>query len=397
MRSFGSIAILGACIFLTGIASAAVTPYRGIVAIDGLGMANGTYALVLTLASIGAAIGSVALGFLSDKIADRRRLVLFCAVLGALAYGLIWLVPTQFAYIVAVCAILPFGTALFSQTFGYARTYLDQNKDPRAEFKISVLRSLFTAAWVVTPPIAGWVASSHSVLDVFLVATIAQIACIAMIGFLLFSPNAKVSRPAQGRDTSAEGAPFPLDRLIGTIGVAVLRIAIVVNLTVFPLVVTNDIQAGLGELGLAARLAAALEVPFMLLWGLAATRWPKEPIMIFNGLIFAVYLGGMSLARNFQDVLLLQGLNAIATAALLSITISYVQEAIRGRVGLSTSLIDVMGVTAGFASAGLFAWLAKPDSYADVLLASAVVSVVGAGLVALSWVLKRRREPTRTI
>ncbi|RYE08071.1 MAG: MFS transporter [Hyphomicrobiales bacterium] len=386
------IALLGACIFLAGIASAAVTPYRGLVAIDGLGMDNAAYAIVLALASIGAAIGSVILGYASDKVSDRRRLVIICAALGAVAYGLIWLVPSQLAYIVAVCAILPFGAALFSQSFAYARAFLNQHADTRrAEFMIAVLRSLFTAAWIVAPPLVGWIASTYSMFDVFLVAAVAQLLCMLMFALLLLRPEAKVGiHSATRQATAAPGSPFPPYRMLGTAGVAVLRIALVVNLTVFPLVLINDIGASLAQLGLAAGLAAALEVPFMLMWGFAATRWPKEPIIIVSGVIFAAYLVGMFFARSFEDVLLLQSLNALGTAALLSITISYVQDAIAGRVGLSTSLIDVMGVIAGFATAGLFAILSGPGNYANILLAAAAASLLGAALLAVSWQIRRR-------
>lgn len=145
------VAILGLCLFLAGVASAPITPYRGIVAIDGLGIGNETYAIVLAWSSVGAALGSVALGQLPDKVRDRRLIVIVCALLGALAFGLIFLNQTQLAYTFAVCVILPFSAALFSQSFAFARTYLVQSGAKNTEFLISALRSLFTFAWVVTP------------------------------------------------------------------------------------------------------------------------------------------------------------------------------------------------------------------------------------------------------
>lgn len=40
IRGIPIVAIIGLCLFLAGVASAAITPYRGIVAIEGLGMAT---------------------------------------------------------------------------------------------------------------------------------------------------------------------------------------------------------------------------------------------------------------------------------------------------------------------------------------------------------------------
>lgn len=384
-------AILSACLFLTGISSAAVAPYRAIVAIEGLGMSNGAYAIVLTLGSIGAALASVTLGYFSDKVADRRLLVIGCALLGALAYGLIYLVPTQPTYIIAICVILPFGGALFSQSFSYSRAYFDQRQPRRSEFMMSALRSLFSLAWVVAPPLVGWIAARYSVFGVFLVAAISQTACTVIFGLLFARPDTRIGSRARKQAGAASAAPrLPAFRMIGIGGVALVRIALVLNLTALPLVLTKDFHGSLTDVGINASVAAALEVPFMLMWGVAATRWPKEPILLGNALIYAAYLILVYFAHSVRDVLLLQGLNALSTAALLSITISYIQEAIRGRLGLSTSLIDVLTVLAGFSSAALFALLSTAESYNRIMLAGGITSIAGAGLIAASAFIRRR-------
>lgn len=337
-------------------------------------------------------MGSVALGQLSDIVKDRRLIVIGCAMLGALAFGLIFAIQSQVAYTIAVCVILPFGAALFSQSFAYARTYLVQAQSKNTEFLISVLRSLFTLAWVVTPPIAGWIAATYSVFAVFFVAALAQLCCMLAFVYLFRRADAKVDRmlPSSNPEGTEEAA-LPIYRIVGLVGVTFLRITLVLTLTVFPLVLTNDIGGTLTDLGVAASFAAALEVPFMLAWGWAATRWPREPIIAINGFLFAAYLFLLSRAESVQTVLILQVLNAIGTAGLMGLTISYVQDAIRGRVGLSTSLIDVMGVVATFTTAGLFALLARPGHYADILYAGSALGVLGGGLLLGSWAWTKSR------
>jgi hypothetical protein len=61
----------------------------------------------------------------------------------------------------------------------------------------------------------------------------------------------------------------------------------------------------------------------------------------------------------------------------LSIPISYMQDAIRNRVGLSTSLLDVVRVSSVIASAGLFALLT--GTTADYPLLFAVAAGLAAG------------------
>lgn len=389
-------AILSACLFLIGTAAAAVAPYRALVAIDGLGLSNGVYAIIMTVSSIGTAIASLVLGYASDKVADRRILVVACGLIGTIAYGTVYLIPTVLSYVIAFCVILPFGAALFSQTFSYSRSYYDVRRPERSEFMMSALRSLYAVAWVVAPPIVGWIASSYSIFGVFAIAGLAQGLCTVIYGLLFADPGSKIGIAGK---SSAGAAPPPrieTFRIVGISGVTLLRIAVMLHLTALPLVLSHDFRATLGEVGINASLAALLEVPLMLAWGWVASRWPKDMILALNGLIYALYMLLVAVAaRSVFDVLLLQGINAVATAALVSLNISYVQEAIKGRVGLSTSLIDVMTVVAGFVSAGAFAVLATPQSYAGVMLAAAAISAAGAVILVISMAM-RRGSLTRT-
>ncbi len=378
-------AILGACLFLIGLSAAAVAPYRAVAAIDNLGMSNALYALVITLGSVGTAVASLVMGYLSDRLPDRRLLVVACAALGAVAYGLIYLFPTQPVFILSFCVILPFGGALFSQTFSFSRAYYDLRRPGRAEFMTSVLRTVFSVSWIVVPPLAGWLAATRSIFDIFAAAALAHVGCVLLFGLLLTDPGARIgSAERNPSDDAPAGPSLPAGRLVGLGGVTLVRVALALHLMTLPLALLNDFGGTLRDVGVNASLAAGLEVPLMLAWGWAASRWRKEPILVLNALLYALYLLLLFFARSVTDVLWLQGLNAVATAALLSLTISYVQESIRGRVGLSTSLMDVTTVASTFAASAAFAALSSPESYTAVFVAGSVLSLAGAGFIALS-------------
>jgi SET family sugar efflux transporter-like MFS transporter len=385
-------ALLSASLFMTGISAAATAPYRAIVAVEGLGMSNGSYALVMTLSSIGSAIASLLLGFFADRISDRRLLVIACATLGGLAYGLIYLFPTVMTYVLVFCVIMPFGAALFSQTFSYSRAYYDRRFPERSEFIMSVLRTVFALAWVVVPPVAGWIASAYTVFDVFAVAALAHVGCTLVFGLLLTDPEAHMGTGAKKQQVVADAGSWkiPADRLLGIGGVTLIRVAMMLHLTVLPLALTHDFGGTLTDVGINAGIAAALEVPFMLGWGFVAMRFSKDTIIVVNAVIYAVYLLLVFHARTVADVFWLQGLNAIATAALLSLTISYMQETIKGRVGLSTSLMDVVTVTSALIAAAAFAALSTQGSYIMLFLAGGVLSLVGGIIIAVSRLMRRR-------
>jgi MFS transporter, SET family, sugar efflux transporter len=220
-------ALIGTSLFFTGISFAATLPYRGLVAIEALGISNGAYAVIMTSGSIATAIASLALGYLADKVPDRRLLVIFCAVLGAISHGLVFLFHTPLAYVISYCVILPFGGALFSQSFSFSRAFYDVRHPARAEFMMSVLRTIFALAWVVFPPIAGWIASSFSVFDVFGVAAAAHLVCTLIFALMLRDGRTRIGRSAnvKGGSMVEPGRRIETTRLVGIAGVTLVKIA----------------------------------------------------------------------------------------------------------------------------------------------------------------------------
>lgn len=380
--------LLAASLFLSGLSSSAITPYRGVVAIEALGMSNGAYAAIITFNAVATALASLVMGHLSDRIGDRRLLVIFSAVMGGLAYGLIWLMPGQTSYLMAFCVILPFGGALFSQSFAFSRAYYDRNAPDRVVQMTSILRTMFSAAWVVVPPVAGWIAARFSVFDVFAFAALGHLGCTLIFGLMLTRSDARLAPAPRRPKGRAFWRVLPKPKLIGIGGILALRMAITLHLTLPPLAMLNDFHGTYTDVGFTAAVAAALEVPFMLGWGFLAARWKKESILILNGVIYAGYMAALLFARTPGEVLWLQIPNAIATAALLSLTISYVQESIKGQVGLSTSLMDVITVAATLGTALVFRGTSTDHSFIAGFAIGALAALIGSALVALAnrWV-----------
>ena len=133
-------------LFFTGITYASTLNYGAIVGIDALGIPNGLYSLLLMVFALASAAASVVLGYISDRVADRRILVIGTALMGALAFGIIFVFRTQVAFIIAICVIMPFGGALYSQSFSYSRSYYNVRHPDRAEFMVSILRTIFSVA-----------------------------------------------------------------------------------------------------------------------------------------------------------------------------------------------------------------------------------------------------------
>ena len=382
--------LLSASLCSIGVSLASTQPYDAVVAIEHLGISHAHYALILTLASIVGLVSSVSLGWLSDQIGDRRLLMLATAIIGIAGFGAIYAFRSPLAFAAVTCLVLPFANAAFSQTFAYARVYYDQAWPGDSEFRITVLRSIYAASWVIVPPLAGFIAAVYQVFDIYLLAAGAYVVCAAISLFMLSDPATRlVPQPPAARPAGTGYIAMPM--LIGIGGVLLINVSIRLSGTATPLAMVSNFGGKIGDVGIANGIRAALEIPLMLGWGLLGRRFRKHTLIAAGALVYAAYVVLLSQARTVTDVFWLQVPAAVAIAVLMAVPISYLQEAIRDRVGLSTSLLDVTLVVAGLLSAGLFGLFAGPANYITLFWISGTLAALGALTLVLAHGVVERR------
>ncbi|WP_082530952.1 MFS transporter [Devosia sp. Root436] len=377
-------ALLGANMFFSGVSYAATIPYATLVGVDTLGFSPAWFATIMSTGAILGTFVSLGLGYLSDKLRDRRLLVFITALAGIVAHGLIYVWPTQLAFAVSMALIIPIAGACYGQGFGYVRVYYLTHRPDRADFMVTALRTVFTLAWIIVPPLAGWVAAEFSIFDVYLASSLSY-AGIAIIFALLIADSATaVQMPMPVR---AEGASrlsvFALrpGTLAGLVGLIVMTGAMRLLTLTVSLFIVVDLGGTVTDVGLYAGITAATEAPFMLLLAYLTTRLTKETLLALAGLVMAVFIGAISQLTSVTALFWLLALNGLGTAALMSVNISYVQDAIKGRVGLSTSLMDVVAIAANLLGAAAFGLLASGGDYRFALTVAAGVSVIGAAIM----------------
>ena len=372
-------------IFLSGAAFAAIVPFSPVLGMDILGLDKSTYAALMVVNGVVGTIVSVLLGNVSDRIRDRRVLVVACALMGSLGFALIWAIQSPLIFMVVFGALMPFGNALFSQSFAYARALYDRHDAERSQIIMSYLRSGFTLAWIVAPPFAGWLAATYSTFEVFLFAATAHFLVTLSIGATFRDPKARIGAARQTGDRGgwASLREVPAMRWVGVGGLALCGIAMQMQMVSTPMFVVRDLGGSVAQIGFISALAALIEVPAMIAWGYVAVRIRKEHVLAIAGTVFATYLFLLSQAQSIWMVYGLQVLAAIAIAALLSINISYLQETVPGRLGLSTSLLDVNRLVTTTVAAVIFGALPTTD-FAPLLTAAAVISLCGAAALVVA-------------
>ena len=123
----------------------------------GVGFSNGAYAAIITVSSLATAIASLVLGPLSDRIGDRRKLVILSAVMGGVAYALIFLAPGS-----TYCGLLrdpPLWRGAFLTDLRlFARLLRPQRTRPGGHDDVGPAHDVFGSLGGGAP-VAGWIAS----------------------------------------------------------------------------------------------------------------------------------------------------------------------------------------------------------------------------------------------
>jgi len=248
------------------------------------------------------------------------------------------------------------------------------------------MRTVFTLAWIIVPPAAGWIAATFSIFDVYLVSSLSYAAVAVIFAVLIGDRTTAVQIAAPVR---AEGASwtsvFQLQPgiLAGLAGLIVMIGAMRLLALTISLFIVTDLGGTLTDVGFYAGITAATEAPFMLLLAYLTTKVTKETLLAGAGLVMAVFIGLVSMLSSVSELFWLLALNGLGTAALMSVNIPYVQDAIKGRVGLSTSLMDVVAIGANLLSAVAFGLLAAGGDYRFVLMIAAGISILGAAIMTL--------------
>jgi len=366
-------------LFVSGLTYASTLPYQSIIGISELGLTDHVYSVLIFLAAAINVTASVLLGILSDRLGDRRPLVLALTVSGMIGFGSIYVFRNVPVFIAAVLLAIPVSNSLFSILFGSIRATTNGLSHREAISITTTVRAIYSGSWALMPGLVGlYLARSSSMLPAYAVATAASLTCF----FLYFFFVPKAPRGAARSLPKEDGFVASLGRIMEP-GI-LLRVGAMslvsgtqrLSTTLSPLITTHAAHGTVVDVGLTACGVAFLEMPFMLFWAMAQKRFRNVHVLSVGTLIYSAYLVLVSFATARWQIYALVGINAFGAAAVLSVPISYLQDLIADKPGLGSSLLAVNMFLSGGVAALLFALGTAITDYSGTALVGAACGIV---------------------
>lgn len=320
--------------FLTGIAGALQTPTLSLFLTNEVHVRPAMVGFFFTGSAVIGILVSQFLAGRSDRQGDRKRLIVFCCLLGAAASVLFAWNRNYFILLFIGVFLSSFGSTANPQMFALAREHADKTGREAVMFS-SILRAQVSLAWVVGPPLAYALAMGFGFPAMYLSAAVAYIICGIIVWLLL--PSMRKVKPAPGSHIEAPRTNRRDALLLFTVCTLMwgTNSLYIINM---PLFIIEELHLSEKLAGLMMGTAAGLEIPTMLIAGYYAKRFGKRFLMrvaVAAGLLFYI---GMLTVHSPALLLAMQLLNAIYIGILAGIGMLYFQDLMPGQAGAATTL-----------------------------------------------------------
>ncbi|MFN4155104.1 MAG: hypothetical protein ACK4HF_10640 [Paracoccaceae bacterium] len=382
--------MLAGVIGLMGLINASLYPYQSLIGIEVIGLSEPVFALVLVLASAVAVTTSVLLGILSDQKANRRRLALITALIGAMGAALMVFAPGPVSFVLTNGILLPVASSIFGQAFALNRLasqgFPDQREGIQATVRaaMSVTFLLMLVFWTFA---FGWGA------DVMLTYATGGLASLALVGLIWW---------AWPRDGQTGWQDQPSGLRLGAALAQLARPAVALRLLCLGAVTSAGILymilAALifsetpgrdaADTALYIGMVAGWEVPFMLLLPRYLAHVPRPTLIFWGTVLYVGHLIALPFLAGSPWIWAMTLPAGLGGVAMLILPISYYQDLMVGRPGTAASMLALQKLVADVIAALAFSAGLAIGGYALTAVLGGSIAILGAlGL----WLADRGR------
>lgn len=349
--------------FLTGIASSFQMPTLSLFLSQEINVSPFMVGLFYSVNAIMGIVLSQILARYSDKLDDRRKIMMVCCLIAAC--GCLIFAYSRNYYVLAFLGtfLLGLGTSSNPQSFALAREYAETSGREAVMFT-TIMRTQISLAWIVGPPLSFSIALGWGFDYMYLVAASAFLLC-ALISILLLP---KIQRHAHVKAvvTKPEGKNDKKSVFYLFITCFLVMACNGMYLINMPLYVIHELHLPERLAGILMGTAAGLEIPIMLVAGYF-TKFLSKKTLIFTALLAGLlfYLG-LFMADETWELIVLQLLNAMIIGIVATIGMVYFQDLMPTQMGAATTLFSNAAKSSWIVSGPLAGIIAEQWHYSTV-------------------------------
>jgi SET family sugar efflux transporter-like MFS transporter len=370
-----------------GLAYSFVAPFYSMFGTIEVGMSNWAFGVFMTITSLSGIVLTTVLARWSDTHLSRRTVLLLACVCGAAGYAGYAFVRDILWLTVIGSLALGIASITFAQLFAYQRESLPRLGVAAAEAPLymNIFRLMFSLAWTIGPALGAWVMIHYSYRGIFLV-------CAGLFLLLLLIVWRYI--PARPPAAATTAARVPLTQLLRRVDLlcyfsafVLVFMCMTMGMMNLPLMILRTLHGTEQQIGIAYSVAPVFELPFMVYFGVLASRGNPGRLIRLGLIIAIAYYALLYLVREPWHIYPVQILSAAMIAVVSGIAITFFQGYIPDQPGTATNLYTTanrIGSTLGYLS---FGTLATNIGYRAIFLVC--VAVCGAAFLLL-WLAREK-------
>ncbi|TPA32458.1 sugar efflux transporter [Staphylococcus pseudintermedius] len=326
---------------LIGMGIAVTVPFFVLFATNQLGMTTNQFGLLLALAAITQfTMNSIVARFSDTHAINRKVIIIVGLFMGAISFTLPFFVHSVVLFIILYAIFQGLFAPAMPQLYASARESINQStSSSRAVFANSVLRSMFSFGFLFGPLVGNILNQSWGYSGLF-GGTVAIILTTLLLQVFFFK-DIKAKKPVRDSIMTEQDAPSMLKHrylIVPFIAFVLLHIGQWMYTLNMPLFVTQYLHEEEKYVGHLASLCAGLEVPFMIILGMVASKVETRTLLAIAAVCGSLFFGSIGIFESIHMMLVGQVLLAAFLAVLLGIGISYFQDVLPQYPGYASTL-----------------------------------------------------------
>ncbi|EIE3873004.1 sugar efflux transporter [Staphylococcus pseudintermedius] len=326
---------------LIGMGIAITVPFFILFATNQLGMTTNQFGLLLALAAITQfTMNSIVARFSDTHAINRKVIIIVGLFMGAISFTLPFFVHSVVLFIILYAIFQGLFAPAMPQLYASARESINQStSSSRAVFANSVLRSMFSFGFLFGPLVGNILNQSWGYSGLF-GGTVAIILTTLLLQVFFFK-DIKAKKPVRDSIMTEQDAPSMLKHrylIVPFIAFVLLHIGQWMYTLNMPLFVTQYLHEEEKYVGHLASLCAGLEVPFMIILGMVASKVETRTLLAIAAVCGSLFFGSIGIFESIHMMLVGQVLLAAFLAVLLGIGISYFQDVLPQYPGYASTL-----------------------------------------------------------